>query len=276
MKRKFFLFIAISQAYVAIASQPSAGVIEQKIDVLAMALLACFMLVALAIIFLYRPPVNDDLKQMESQLEDIQRRLTSLTEKDDGRLIGEQIAELGTRLDPHDLGKKMDEALRRIQNLEKRLRGGRDAVAYNAAVDEWIELNKRLFDLGKDRWKIQNVYRYLAGEDVTRDEMQQELSCLEGPKRERVTVIISDIERFMNVHRKAIDEWLSEEEGNIKTFCDAVRMPQGRTFDAQLDEEMLGEAVDPSAKITKVASLGYFFPNSRNGGYRQKTKVLCG
>lgn len=152
----------------------------------------------------------------------------------------------------------------------------RDVVIYNAAVDAWLHINNQLFSMGKWRWKIQNVYRLLAGLDVSEEDLRSDLQGLgDDERRESVLTIINDIKRFMATHKPVIDEWLQgENEAGIKSLQDAVWMSQGLPFNDDRDEEVTGDSVENGAIVDKVASLGYYFPGSRNGGILQKCKVL--
>lgn len=149
-----------------------------------------------------------------------------------------------------------------------------DKVAYDAAVDAWININNHLSSLGKDRKKIPHVYALLAGENIDESELRADLSALDDERKEEVNVIISDIKRFMSQHLNAIETWISFEAGALKTLKDVVRFPLGKAFDQELDEELTGEIVGSGEIIRVVAALGYLFPGSRNGCYREKSKVL--
>lgn len=149
-----------------------------------------------------------------------------------------------------------------------------DKVAYDAAVDAWININNHLSSLGKDRKKIPHVYALLAGENIDESELRADLSALDDERKEEVNVIISDIKRFMSQHLNAIETWISFEAGAIKTLKDVVRFPLGKAFDQELDEELTGEIVGNGEIIRVVAALGYLFPGSRNGCYRERSKVL--
>ena len=149
-----------------------------------------------------------------------------------------------------------------------------DKVAYDAAVDAWININNHLSSLGKDRKKIPHIYAILAGETVEESELRADLSALDEERKEEVNVIISDIKRFMSQHLNAIETWISFEAGVPKTLKDVVRFPLGKAFDQELDEELTGDLVENGETIRVVAALGYLFPGSRNGCYREKSKVL--
>ena len=149
-----------------------------------------------------------------------------------------------------------------------------DPVSYDAAVDAWIHINNNLASLGKNRWKIQKVYAYLAGYDIDKVEMQQEMASLDDEHKEAVSIIISDIERFKLQHLTALEQGLTIQSGYECKLKDAVRFPVGKVFDTALDEELTGESVKEGDIISKVASLGYLFPGSRNGSYRVKSNVL--
>lgn len=149
-----------------------------------------------------------------------------------------------------------------------------DKVAYDAAVDAWININNHLSSLGKDRKKIPHVYALLAGETIEESELRADLSSLDEERKEEVNVIISDIRRFTSQHLNAIEAWISFEAGSPKTLKDVVRFPLGKAFDQELDEELTGDLVNNGETIRIVAALGYLFPGSRNGCYREKSKVL--
>ena len=100
------------------------------------------------------------------------------------------------------------------------------------------------------------------------------MSSLDEERKEEVNVIISDIRRFTSQHLNAIEAWISFEAGSPKTLKDVVRFPLGKAFDQELDEELTGDFVNNGETIRIVAALGYLFPGSRNGCYREKSKVL--
>jgi len=149
-----------------------------------------------------------------------------------------------------------------------------DPVSYDAAVDAWIHINNNLATLGKYRWKIQKVYAYLAGYDIDKAEIQHEMAEFDDEHKEAVTIIVSDIERFKVQHLAAMENGLTIQSGHKCALKEAVRFPVNQIFDDSLDEELTGDPVNEGAVVSKVASLGYFFPGSRNGCYRVKSKVL--
>lgn len=149
-----------------------------------------------------------------------------------------------------------------------------DQVAYDAAVDTWLHINNHLTSMGKNRRKIPHVYALLAGHQVELNDLQSDLAQLDEERREEVNTIISDINRFKSQHIHTIEECGSIKAGSTLSLRDMVRFPLGEPFDNDLDEELTGESVENSEKITMVASLGYLFPGSRNGCYRVKAKVL--
>lgn len=149
-----------------------------------------------------------------------------------------------------------------------------DQMAYNAAVDAWVNINDHLYTLGKDRRKIQHVYAFLAGHDVTDSELQSDLSQLSDDRREALSSIISDIRRFRSIHMPVIEAWLSSDSNRTRTLRDAVRFPLGQGFDNDRDEELTGDSVPNGTAVSMVAALGYHFPGSRSGCYPTKAKVL--
>lgn len=149
-----------------------------------------------------------------------------------------------------------------------------EKVAYDAAVNTWININDHLYSLGKDRKRIPHVYALLAGQEVDSKDLQKDLAQLSEERREGVNSIISDINRFKEVQLPVIEAWISAENQRISTIKDAVRYPLNQSFDNRLDEELTGDSVSDGTPIVMVASLGYLFPGSLNGSYRVKARVL--
>ena len=146
-------------------------------------------------------------------------------------------------------------------------------VAYDAAVDRWINLNNKLTAQGKIRRNIQNIYALLAGRDVSDEDVQSDLSGLDENKKEEVSAIVSDIRLFRQRYMETIEGWLANEPGCGDRLCDVVRFPYNGTFDNELDEDVVGDPIADGEEIAWVASLGYMFPGSHNGCYRVKAKV---
>ena len=146
-------------------------------------------------------------------------------------------------------------------------------IAYDAAVDRWINLNNKLTAQGKIRRKIQNIYALLAGRDVSDEDVQSDLSGLDENKKEEVSTIVSDIRLFRQRYMETIEGWLANEPGYGDRLCDVVRFPYNGTFDNELDEDVVGDPIADGEEIAWVASLGYMFPGSHNGCYRVKAKV---
>lgn len=222
--------------------------------------------------------MSDKMRQLGYDLGKVQETVNSLVlsmpslpqqEKALTRLMDQ----MDTLMDDN---RKLKEKLDTILASSSKSKKQPDMVAYNAAVDAWIHINGHLSSLGKDRWRIQHVYKYLAGLDVSKEELQADLQNLTPERKEEVVTIIDDIRRFMGVHKRAIDDWLADSShpSGIKSFQEAVRMPLGQPYDAEKDEELTGDSVETGVKITNVASLGYYFPEARNGGFLQKSKVL--
>ena len=146
--------------------------------------------------------------------------------------------------------------------------------AYNIAVDTWININDHLYSLGKARRQIQPVYRLLAGLQVSEEELTTALSALNNSQREEIKTIVADIRQFMDVHRPIIDRWLEQDKNEAGSFIEAVRMPQGQVFNPELDEDLLDDDIPSNALVTTVMRVGFLFPSSRTGSYRNKTKCV--
>lgn len=159
-------------------------------------------------------------------------------------------------------------------NKQKVVTSKPDKIAYDAAVDAWININNHLYSLGKDRKHIQHVYALLAGQIVSEKDIKDDLSQLSDERKESVNSIISDIKRFNEIQKPVIETWLSGESGNDNIINDIIRFPLGQSFNGDLDEELTGDDVDGNPIVLMVASLGYIFPGSRNGNYYVKSKVL--
>ena len=264
MRKTLAIILALATAMTVQANQAVPSMLEHKVDTLTVTLLAFLTCSAIAMIFFIHRPKDPRLNQIVDKIDALSAKLASLEET---------LSTQNGSMNDHLLS-QFDNVASALKHLEKKLPDKRDAVAYNAAVDAWIHINDHLCSMGKTRWKIQNVYRLLAGEPVDQQQLKQDMESLDEERREEVLGIVHDIERFKATHLTAINEWLAKEEGEIKTFADAVRQPIGKTFDEQLDEEVTGDEVPPGTTISKVAQLGYFFPSSRNGGYRKKAGIL--
>ena len=81
-----------------------------------------------------------------------------------------------------------------------------DRVAYDAAVDAWININNHLSSLGKDRKKIPHVYALLAGETIEESETAKE----ESESR------LNGIEESLSHIGDEIDEILKKSEDNAQ------------------------------------------------------------
>lgn len=146
---------------------------------------------------------------------------------------------------------------RRHQRQEKEASGNHQRLTaeqqmvYNEAVAAFRALNKRIYDLRKEREALQPLILWLAT-DGDRPQLTSD--------DDNLLRLADDIAAFLTTQMPFINASLSTLADDGTSYVDYVRGAVGGTFDDALDEEPTGVDVANGTPIKFVLRLGYYFP----------------
>ena len=149
--------------------------------------------------------------------------------------------------------------------------------SYNNSVYEFIKLNDHINSLRKKENKtlILALYKYLAKLENDKEKVLiliRECNLVEDEKVQFIS-LVDEIENFIGHQIPIINKWLRCEPGSeIRSYEDAVRIPIGRMFNADMDRDILGDDLSGQT-ITMVHKLGFYFPGNTIKSYREKSIV---
>lgn len=149
--------------------------------------------------------------------------------------------------------------------------------SYNNSVYEFIKLNDHINSLRKRENKILilSLYKYLAMLENDKEKVSiliRESNLVEDEKVQFFS-LVDEIENFIGHQIPIINKWLSCEPGiEIRSYEDAVRIPIGRMFNADMDRDILGDDLS-GRTISMVHKLGFYFPGNTIKSYREKSIV---
>lgn len=149
--------------------------------------------------------------------------------------------------------------------------------SYNNSVYEFIKLNDHINSLRKRENKtlILALYKYLAKLENDKEKVLiliRECNLVEDEKVQFIS-LVDEIENFIGHQIPIINKWLRCEPGSeIISYEDAVRIPIGRMFNADMDRDILGDDLSERT-ITMVHKLGFYFPGNTIKSYREKSIV---
>ena len=145
-----------------------------------------------------------------------------------------------------------------------------DVVAYNDAIQAFVNIDNYIYDLKKHNALITPWMMWLAS-DCPKPNVVT--SSLPDEERTKVSLLVSKIEQFKNNHEQAINRYLIRSKSQ-KTFEDCVRCPLKGSFNSELDQHLLGEDLEDGEEIRSVYKMGYHFPDSKAYPYREKSLIL--
>lgn len=149
--------------------------------------------------------------------------------------------------------------------------------SYNNSVYEFIKLNDHINSLRKRENKtlILALYKYLAKLENDKEKVLiliRECTLVEDEKVQFIS-LVDEIENFIGHQIPIINKWLRCEPGSeIRSYEDAVRIPIGRMFNADMDRDILGDDLS-GRTITMIHKLGFYFPGNTIKSYREKSIV---
>lgn len=149
--------------------------------------------------------------------------------------------------------------------------------SYNNSVYEFIKLNEHINSLKKRENKILilALYKYLAKLENDKEKAYQlirECNLIEDEKVQFVS-LVDEIENFIGHQIPIINKWLRcEPNSEIRSYEDAVRIPIGQVFNADMDRDILGDDLS-GRTITMIHKLGFYFPGNTVKSYREKSIV---
>lgn len=149
--------------------------------------------------------------------------------------------------------------------------------AYNASINEFVNINNHIYDLRKKETKglVIAMYRYLALHSTDKNQLLSEIreADVSDDIKEQFVALVSRINNFLIQKKPIIDAWLKcTPEDCIDSYESAVRMPEELVFDDCLDEDVLGDNIE-GQKITMVHKVGFYFPGNTIKPYREKSIV---
>lgn len=165
---------------------------------------------------------------------------------------------------------KMREKRRASEKTEPKAEGvlhlsAEQMMVYNEAVSNFRALNKRIFELRRQREQLQPLIHWLATDG---EKPQTESNNAD------IAQLAKDIEHFLTTQVPFINASLSTISDDGTSYEDYVRGAVGGTFDDSLDEEPTGSEVKNGTPIKYVLKLGYYFPESTEAQYPVKSIVI--
>lgn len=139
-------------------------------------------------------------------------------------------------------------------------------MVYNEAIRCFLSLNDRIFDMRRQRDKLQPLIKWLAT-NGEKPELTTENEDIKG--------LAVDIEKFLNTQVPFINACLSTVGDSDMTYPDYIRAAVGGTYDDTLDEEPTGAELSNGMPIEYVLRLGYYFPNSTIAPHPVKSIILA-
>lgn len=137
-------------------------------------------------------------------------------------------------------------------------------MVYNEAINQFIRLNDRIYELRRHRKELQPLILRLAQMGDKPAETDSEA----------VNQLAASIEKFLTTQVPFINACLGTIDTDGQTYADYVHAPVGGRFDATLDEEPTGADIANGAPIAFVLRLGYYFPDSNIAVHPVKSIVL--
>lgn len=149
--------------------------------------------------------------------------------------------------------------------------------AYNASVYEFVTINDHIHNLRKKETKgmVLAMYRYFALHTTDKAQLLSEIRTanVSDDVKEQFVALVSRINNFFVQKKPIIDGWLYyEPKDGINNYESAIRMPEGLTFDDNLDEDVLGDDIT-GQQVSMVHKIGYYFPGNTIKPYREKSIV---
>lgn len=145
-----------------------------------------------------------------------------------------------------------------------------DVVAYNDAIQAFVNIDNYIYDLKKHNALITPYMIWLVS-DCPKPNV--DASSLSDEERSKVALLASKIEQFKKNYEQAIRRYLLRSK-NEKTLEDCIRCPIDGTFNPELDQHLLGLDFENGEKIRSVYKMGFLFPDSKAYPYREKSLIL--
>ena len=146
-----------------------------------------------------------------------------------------------------------------------------DIVAYDDAIQAFVNINSYISDLRKYNKLITPYILWLASED--QDKPSVDFSDLPDEDRAKVALLSQKIEQFKKNNLPAINRFLRG-KSKQETYADCLRCPIMGGFDPNLDQHLLDDDIEEGDEITAVFKLGFFFPESKHYPYREKSLII--
>lgn len=145
-----------------------------------------------------------------------------------------------------------------------------DVVAYNDAIQAFVNINNNIYGLKKHNALITPYMMWLVS-DCPKPNV--DASSISDEERSKVALLASHIEQFKKNYEQAIRRYLIRSK-NEKAFEDCIRCPIDGTFNPELDQHLLGLDFENGEKIRSVYKMGFLFPDSKAYPYREKSLII--
>lgn len=146
-----------------------------------------------------------------------------------------------------------------------------DCVAYNDAVHAFVNINNYVHDLRRYNALISPYISWFASDDM--EQPQVDFSGLPDEERSKIALLVSKIGQFKHNHVPAINRYLARSQKK-ETFSACTRCPINGSFSPELDQHLFGDDLETGNSIKAVYKLGFFFPDSKDYPYREKSMIL--
>lgn len=146
-----------------------------------------------------------------------------------------------------------------------------DCVAYNDAVQAFVNINNYIYDLRRHNSLIIPYILWFTSENMKQPHV--DISNVSEDDRSKIALLVSKIDQFKQNHMQAINRYLSRTR-NGESYAACLRCPIKGQFDPELDQHLLGEDLKPGEEIHSVYKIGYLFRDSKAYPYREKSLII--
>ncbi|MDR0505727.1 MAG: hypothetical protein LBH32_02760 [Dysgonamonadaceae bacterium] len=173
------------------------------------------------------------------------------------------------------LNEKVDSLTNRLVSLESQQQSINvdKSLAYEDAVNTFINLNDRIFNLRRYSEAITELFQYLSLQKESVNKSVISNGVIEDKDKEKLHILLGDIESFINNQVSVINNYLANNPCYYETYKDCIRFPLNQHFSKKYDSNIGGDDNIDGKNIKKVNKLGYHFPKSRSGAYIEKSIV---
>ena len=147
----------------------------------------------------------------------------------------------------------------------------RDIVAYNDAVQAFVNINNYIYELKRYNALITPYILWFTSDNS--EQPSVDISSVPEEERSKIALLVSKIDQFKKNHMQAINRYLVISNKG-KTYTDCSRCPINGHFNPELDQHLLGEDLESGNIIHSVYKIGFLFPDSKSYPYREKSLII--